>query len=324
MLAPAAATGAFPSAWVTALALGLFAAGAVAVAGRALLADHGRRAVMARLAVRPGARVRRRRAGAEAAEGLLPPDAPAWRQQLAHWLDEWLPNALTAGDVAERLARAGLHSADAVLLFGAARILAPSLLVLLTLPLAGGAHALPPLVVVALGLAAGLAAPTAVLDRLVARRQTAIRRSLPDVLDLLVVCLEAGVSVDAALQRVARELEPVHPALAEELAAVARRVGAGLPRDEALRGLWARTGVDELRSLTTTMVQAERLGTSLGRVLRVQAEALRTRRRQQAEARAAEASVKMVFPLVVLLLPAFFAVVLGPAVLSMMASFRAP
>jgi tight adherence protein C len=163
-------------------------------------------------------------------------------------------------------------------------------------------------------LLVGVVGPAAVLDRQAGTRRTALTVAIPDALDLLIVCLEAGVGVDAALVRVAREVTPTHPVLGAELDNVTRRISAGLPREEALRALVTRTGVEDLRAIVSTMIQAERLGTSLARVLRIHGEALRARRKQKAEKKAAEASVKMIIPLVLFLLPAFFAVVLGPAV----------
>ncbi|HEY0780345.1 MAG TPA: type II secretion system F family protein, partial [Gemmatirosa sp.] len=224
------------------------------------------------------------------------------------------------------LAQAGYHEADAVLFYAAARVLAPvlgPLLVVLATGLqAGPGGGSPAPLALGLGLLAGLTLPSAMLDRKAGSRRTALTLAIPDALDLLIVCLEAGVGLDAALVRVARELAPSHPMLAAELESVTRRVGAGLPRDEALRTLVVRTGVDDMRAIVSTMIQAERLGTSLARVLRIHGESLRSRRKQLAEKRAAQASVKMMIPLVTFLLPAFFIVVLGPAVLSMMASSK--
>jgi tight adherence protein C len=202
-------------------------------------------------------------------------------------------------------------------------VLAPvvfPLLVFLATGSGGGAAGSPGPMGLGLGLLAGLTLPSALLDRRAGTRRTALMLAIPDALDLLIVCLEAGVGLDAALVRVSRELAPTHPMLAAELESVVRRVGAGLPRDEALRTLVVRTGVEDMRAVVSTMIQAERLGTSLARVLRIHGESLRGRRKQLAEKRAAQASVKMMIPLVTFLLPAFFIVVLGPAVLSMMAS----
>src|SRR5690606_10827774 len=160
-----------------------------------------------------------------------------------------------------------------------------------------------------LALFIGLILPTAALDRLLLWRQLKLRRSLPDCLDLLVVCVEAGVSLDAAVLRVAREMSVAHPALSEELLVVNRKVNAGVPRERALQGLYDRTGVDEVRALVSSMIQSDRWGTSIATVLRVYSESLRRKRRQFAEKKAGEAAVKMMVPLVFFLLPALFAVI---------------
>ena len=152
---------------------------------------------------------------------------------------------------------------------------------------------------------------------MVARRRDRIRKAIPDSLDLLVVCVEAGIGLDSALLRVARDMSFLHPDLAGEFLLVNRTVNAGLAREEALHGLWQRTGVDELRGLASSMVQSERLGTSIARVLRVYSESLRRKRRQTAEKRAAEASIKMIIPLALFMLPALFALILGPAAMSL-------
>jgi tight adherence protein C len=161
--------------------------------------------------------------------------------------------------------------------------------------------------------AAGLVGPRAVLDRLAQRRQNRIRRSIPDSLDLLVVCVEAGTGLDSALLRVARDMAGLHPELSGELLVMNRRMNAGLARAEALQGLAKRTGVDELRGLAASMIQSERLGSSIARVLRVYSETLRRQRKQAAEKRAAQATVKMIFPLALFMLPSLFAILLGPA-----------
>lgn len=170
------------------------------------------------------------------------------------------------------------------------------------------------IVLVLLGAFAGFIVPLAMLDRMVRVRQEAITRSVPDALDLLVVCVEAGISLDAGILRVSRELRALHPDLAEELAVVIRLGNAGMTREMALRGLWERTGVVELRSIATSMIQSEKLGTSIATVLRVASDTLRTRRRQSAEKRAKQAPLKMTFPLLFFILPALFVVVLGPPI----------
>jgi tight adherence protein C len=159
-----------------------------------------------------------------------------------------------------------------------------------------------------------------VLERLARVRQERIRHALPDALDLLVVCVEAGISLDAAILRVARELSLTYPDLASELLVVNRKTNAGVTREEAIRGLWSRTGVDDLRSLATSLIQTEKWGTSITKVLRVAAATLRRKRRQHAEKRVALAPVKMTFPLVALILPALFIIILGPAMLQVVSS----
>ena len=173
-----------------------------------------------------------------------------------------------------------------------------------------------------IAIVVGLFGPPAVLDRFVTARTDRIRKAVPDALDLLVVCVEAGVSLDAAMIRTSRDMYSSHPDMAMEMAHVVRRVNAGMVREQALQSLHRRTGVDELRTLVASMVQCERLGTSIGRVLRVNAETLRQRRRQRAEKRAAQAALKMTIPLAFLILPALMVVVLGPAALQFMREFK--
>jgi tight adherence protein C len=167
----------------------------------------------------------------------------------------------------------------------------------------------------------GLILPHALLDRAVRLRQDRLRKAVPDALDLLVVCVEAGTSLDAAILRVAKEMRLAHPDLAHELAVVNRLTNAGVPREEALRGLWQRTGVIDIRSLVSSMIQSEKWGTSIATVLRVSAETLRRKRRQFAEKKAKMAPLKMTFPLLFFILPALFTVIMGPAVVQIINEF---
>jgi tight adherence protein C len=148
-------------------------------------------------------------------------------------------------------------------------------------------------------------------------RADRVRKSLPDCLDLLLVCVEAGVSLDAAVLRVGREMASLHPELSNELLVVNRRTNAGMRREDALHGLYKRTGVEELRTLASSMIQSEKWGSSIGKVLRVYSDSLRRKRRQTAERKAAVAAAKMIFPLALLILPALFAVVGGPILLGL-------
>lgn len=174
---------------------------------------------------------------------------------------------------------------------------------------------------VLIAAAFGFIAPAAFLARKVRLRQERIRRALPDALDLLVVCVEAGISLDAAILRVSKDLMGPHPELARELAVVNRKTNAGVRRDEALRGLWERTGVDDVRALVASLIQSEKWGSSSARVLRVSSETLRRKRRQSAERRAALAPNKMTIPLALLIFPALFVVILGPALINIYAAF---
>ena len=163
------------------------------------------------------------------------------------------------------------------------------------------------------GLGVGYVLPGMVLARLAKRRAHRIRLSLADMLDLLVVSVEAGLGLDQALSRVGAELQFAYPELADELKLINLELRAGKPRSEALRNLADRTGVDDLSSLVTMLIQTDKFGTSVAQSLRVHSETLRTKRRQRAEEAAAKTGVKMVFPLVFCIFPAIWVVTIGPA-----------
>ena len=167
------------------------------------------------------------------------------------------------------------------------------------------------------GLAALLAyyLPNLWLGRQITARRNEIRNGLPDAIDLLIVCIEAGSGIDQALVRVAEELGIAYPALARELELIAAEMRAGKPRIEAFKNFAERTKVDDVRSLVAMLVQTDRFGTSLGQALRTHADTSRTKRRQRAEEKAAKLGVKLLFPLVFCLFPAFYLVVLGPSIL---------
>ena len=171
-----------------------------------------------------------------------------------------------------------------------------------------------------LGGLIGYVAPRAWLRQRVKANQLALGLALPDALDLMVVCVEAGLTVDAAMQRVGHELVRAHPGLARELGICHMETRIGLSRPEALRNLGIRTGNAGLQSMAAMLVQAERFGTSIANALRLQAEALRTRRQHAAEEMAAKASVKLSFPLVLFIFPATFIVLAGPTVIGLMQS----
>jgi len=168
------------------------------------------------------------------------------------------------------------------------------------------------------GLGAGYVLPGMVLARLAKRRAHKIRLSLADALDLLVVSVEAGLGLDQALSRVGAELAFAYPQLSSELKLINLELRAGKPRAEALRNLADRTGVDDLSSLVTMLIQTDKFGTSVAQSLRVYSETLRTKRRQRAEEAAAKTGVKMVFPLVFCIFPAIWVVTIGPAAIRFM------
>jgi tight adherence protein C len=163
---------------------------------------------------------------------------------------------------------------------------------------------------------AGLMLPDFWLGMAGSARKQKIRYGMPDTLDLLVVSVEAGLALDAALKRVGDEMAPVHPELSEELRIATMETTMGLRRNEALENMARRTGLDEMRSLVSVVVQAEKFGTSIAKALRNQADSLRVKRRQKAEERAQQTAVKLMIPLVLFIFPAIAVVVAGPAAIS--------
>jgi tight adherence protein C len=155
------------------------------------------------------------------------------------------------------------------------------------------------------------------------QRHDDVLSALPDGLDLMVVCVEAGLGLAAAIQRVGMEMQVASPALAEELALVNSEMQTGVSRADALRNLAERTGVDDIYALVAMLIQTDKLGTSVAQSLRAHAESMRTRRRQRAEQMARKASIKLAFPLVFLIFPALMLVILGPAGLQLIRALAA-
>jgi tight adherence protein C len=167
------------------------------------------------------------------------------------------------------------------------------------------------------GAGIGFSLPSLILSRRIERRQTEIRLALPDVLDLLVICTEAGCGMDQALVNVSRELRSAHPAVSEELAIVNMEIMAGTTRTEALRGFAKRVGEDEIKKLVAMLIQTDRFGTSVADALRTQSDYLRIRRRQEAEERAGKVGVKLVFPIFFFCLPSLLVVTAGSGILQL-------
>jgi tight adherence protein C len=168
----------------------------------------------------------------------------------------------------------------------------------------------------------GFFLPRFCLTRITKTRQRDLRWGLADALDLMVVSVEAGLGLNAAMMKVASELRDVHTAIAVEFELANLEIRVGRERDEALRNLAERTGVDDLRSLVAMLIQTDKFGTSIAKGLRVFSDGLRTKRRQRAEQEAQKAAVKLLFPLACFLFPTLFIAILGPAALNLMDMFE--
>ncbi len=225
--------------------------------------------------------------------------------------------------LALQLTRAGLRGPHAAQIYVATRLLAAAAGLIAYLAFAAQRSepipAGPAFGVIMFTL--GYYVPAVWLDRRTRARQTAISHGLPDMLDLLVTCVEAGLGLDAAMQRVAGEMSLAHPVLASEIELAYLEVNAGIRRVEALRRLAERTGVADLKSLAATLNQTEIFGTSVADALRIQADGMRIRRMQLAEERAATVSVKLTVPLVLFILPSLLCVIIGPAIVNVVRAF---
>jgi tight adherence protein C len=219
------------------------------------------------------------------------------------------------GSLRLRLVQAGYRREEAITIFFGMRVMFAFGLFLF---FSTSIIARPNMTMALAGLGAGYVLPGMALARLAKRRAHKIRLALADALDLLVVSVEAGLGLDAAMSRVGSELAFAYPALSDELKLINLELRAGKPRAEALRNLADRTGVDDLSSLVTMLIQTDKFGTSVAQSLRVYSDTLRTKRRQRAEEAAAKTGVKMVFPLVFCIFPAIWVVTIGPAAIRFM------
>lgn len=214
-----------------------------------------------------------------------------------------------------RLVQAGYRRDEALTIFFGIRVM---FAIALFLFFSTSIVARPNMTMALAGLGAGYVLPGMVLARVAKRRAHRIQLALADALDLLVVSVEAGLGLDQAMSRVGSELAFAYPELSDELRLINLELRAGKPRSEALRNLADRTGVDDLGSLVTMLIQTDKFGTSVAQSLRVYSETLRTKRRQRAEEAAAKTGVKMVFPLVFCIFPAVWIVTIGPAAIKFM------
>ena len=249
------------------------------------------------------------------------------REQLEVWLmqmgDQVAARREDVGAVRSKLLQAGFRSPKAVSIFFGLRVVSVVAgLVLIfgfggTLGLSGRQFWI---WAVAAG-AVGWILPSALLSRRVRLRQKELQKALPDTLDMLVVCVEAGLGLNQAIVRVSDEVETISSIMSEELQIVNLEIRAGTPREEALRHLGERTGLKDIKGLVSMLIQTDRFGTSIAQALRVHSDDLRTKRRQRAEEAAAKTTIKLVIPLALFIFPAIFVVILGPAIMHVLKIF---
>lgn len=234
------------------------------------------------------------------------------------------PSAAEAAKLRKQLMQAGFRGHNAPITYRAVQIttmfglplLAALFYVMTARPLDSA------LLPILLAFILGFFIPRFVLKRMIKRRMLRIQWGLADALDLMVVCVEAGLGLNAALIRISDELKNVHPDISEEFGLVNLEIRVGRSREEAFRNLADRTGVEDLRSLVAMLIQADRFGTSITRAIRVYSNSLRMKRRQRAEQAAQKAAVKLLLPLAAFLFPTLFIAILGPAALNLMDAFK--
>jgi tight adherence protein C len=218
-----------------------------------------------------------------------------------------------SGKLQKQFLRAGFRRPEAIMVLRGAKLVLS--IGLLSAVYFTGFYQKNPFLILLLAVAIGFFGPDFYVTRKIRKRQRRLTIGLPDALDLLVICVEAGLALDQALIRVSLELRIAHPELSEELDIVTAEIRLGKARNEALRELGARTGVEDIRALVAMLIQTDKFGTSIAQSLRVNADTLRSKRRQRAEEAAAKTSVKMVPALVFFIFPALFVAILGPAVI---------
>ena len=228
------------------------------------------------------------------------------------------PSAADAKKLQIKLMQAGFRSPHATSIYRALQLVSmlalPGLVALLWMFLARPFNQA--LIPVLFAFAAGFLLPKFVLNRMVANRQLRITWGLADALDLMVITMEAGLGLNAAMLKVCEELKEVHPDISKEFEIANLEIRVGRDRSEALRNLADRTGVEDLNSLVGMLIQADRFGTSIARAVRVYSDSLRTKRRQRAEQAAQKAAFKLLLPLGALLFPTMFIIILGPAMIN--------
>jgi tight adherence protein C len=231
-----------------------------------------------------------------------------------------LPRSTAESSVAQRrLMLAGYRKDVHVDIFYGSKVLVP--LILVALVTATGVYEYGAFFVYALTVALGFLMPDYWLGYRISVRQLNIQLALPEALDLMVICIEAGLGLDQAVLRVSDELRISQPELTEEFNLLNLEQRAGRPRTEAWKNMAGRTDLESMRGLVATLTQADHFGTSIANSLRVHSEVMRTERRQAAEEQAAKTTVKLVFPLVFFIFPSLFLVVLGPSMIKLLDAF---
>ena len=232
-------------------------------------------------------------------------------------------SAIEAAKLQKKLLHAGFVSPDAAVAYRAIQLLCfatlPTMVAILGFTLNWTLFTTVMLAVVAAAL--GFYIPRFVLKRMISRRQQRIQWALADALDLMVIAVEAGLGLNAALNRVGEEMKDLHPDMNRELELVNLEIRVGRSREEALRNLTERTGVDDIRSFVALLIQADRFGSSIAKAVRVFADSLRTKRRQRAEQASAKAALKLLIPLTLFLFPVIVAMILAPAALNLIDLF---
>ncbi len=253
---------------------------------------------------------------------VIPDENPAAElaQRLAEPINKLLPaSASEAKKLQKQLMHAGFRSDGAPIVYRAIQLSTMAgLPAMVALGCAITARPIGSAIIwIILGFVAGFFLPRFVLNKAIKNRQRDLRWGLADALDLMVVSVEAGLGLNAAMMKVSSELKEVHVDIATEFELANLEIRVGRDRDEALRNLAERTGVDDLRSLTAMLIQTDKFGTSIARALRVFSDSLRTKRRQRAEQEAQKAAVKLLLPLACFLFPTLFIAILGPAALNL-------
>lgn len=254
---------------------------------------------------------------------VMPDERPATdiAQKIASPLNKLLPPSATEAKKLQKvLMHAGFRSPEAPIIYRAIQL---SSMAGFPLMVAAGCALLAKplgdaLIYIIVGFIAGFFLPRYFLARVTKNRQRELRWGLADALDLMVVSVEAGLGLNAAMLKVSSELRDVHPPIAIEFELANLEIRVGRDRDEALRNLAERTGVDDLRSLVAMLIQTDKFGTSIAKGLRIFSDGLRTKRRQRAEQEAQKAAVKLLLPLACFLFPTLFIAILGPAALNLM------